>query len=306
MIERAEDAQRLGPGGRAGDPGLRRPDPGSDDGAPEGGRRSAGTERGVERGQHRGHRDQPEDLEHEPGEQDHGHRALLHAQDPGVDTGHRPTLQRAYFLSLSARRAPSESLSVGRYGCYLAASQGTTGRWNRNPDRGRCSRPWTSGCSVRPRCCAATSATSPGNGSRTAAGGCSRSAWSSRPRAVPLLALAGWEPGTARLAEPLGPRGHAGVPARADPRRGARRRAHRPARRRGALAAHAVPAERDPGHLRRRRRARHRQGRGHQDAQPLPRVQDLPRHDGRHAASSDPLRRAARHRQDLHGEGDGA
>ena len=46
--------------------------------------------------------------------------------------------------------------------------------------------------------------------------------------------------------------------------------------------------------------------RGRQDAQPVPRLQDLPRADGRQPAQGDPVRRSAGNRQDLHGQGDGA
>ena len=74
----------------------------------------------------------------------------------------------------------------------------------------------------------------------------------------------------------------------------------------GRVTAHALPAERDPDHVRRRRRARHRQGRGHPDAEPVPRVQDVPRSHGWHAAAGDPVRGTTRYRQDVHGQGDGA
>ena len=56
---------------------------------------------------------------------------------------------------------------------------------------------------------------------------------------------------------------------------------------------------------RRRRRHRHRQRRGRPLAQPVPRAQDVRRHDGRHAAPRPAVRGRARHRQDLHREGDG-
>ena len=48
------------------------------------------------------------------------------------------------------------------------------------------------------------------------------------------------------------------------------------------------------------------QRRGRQDAQPVPRLPDVPRAHGWQPAQGDPVRRAARNRQDVHGQGDGA
>ena len=85
-----------------------------------------------------------------------------------------------------------------------------------------------------------------------------------------------------------------------------RRRPHRADARRGAFAARALRGERDRRRVRRRRRPRAGERRGRQDAQPVPRLPDVPRAHGRQPAQGDPVRRSAGHRQDLHGEGDGA
>ncbi len=45
---------------------------------------------------------------------------------------------------------------------------------------------------------------------------------------------------------------------------------------------------------------------GHQDPQPLPRLPDVQRADGRHPPQGHPVRGPAGHRQDLHGQGHGA
>ena len=101
--------------------------------------------------------------------------------------------------------------------------------------------------------------------------------------------------------------------ARADadpPARRADRRAVPRARRAhdgdGQVAARALRRERDLDHARRRRRSRSGQGRGRQDAQPVPRLPDLPHGDGRQPAQGRAVRRTARNRQDVHGQGDGA
>ena len=60
-------------------------------------------------------------------------------------------------------------------------------------------------------------------------------------------------------------------------------------------------------HARRRRRARPGEGRGRQDAQPVPRAtRPSASAMGGNPRKGDPVRGSARHRQDVHGQGDGA
>ena len=102
---------------------------------------------------------------------------------------------------------------------------------------------------------------------------CSRSASSSRRS--PLFLYWRWLGGNpVQLGWPhlVDPGRDEGVPARADPRRRAGRRADRAAARGRPVAARALPPERDRRHVRRRRRPRPGQGRGRQDAQPVPRA----------------------------------
>ncbi len=94
------------------------------------------------------------------------------------------------------------------------------------------------------------------------------------------------------------------VAGRAD--RGAVHRARRPDDGDGQVAARALRRERDQYFARRRRRARAGEGRGRQDPQPLPRLPDVPQGHGRQPAQGCAVRGPARHRKDLHGQGDGA
>ena len=78
-----------------------------------------------------------------------------------------------------------------------------------------------------------------------------------------------------------------------------------PACRSGAFTARAHSPGGDRRLVGRRERGAGRRRRGRQVAQPVPRLQDVPGAHGRQPAAGDPVRGTSRHRQDLHGQGDG-